>query len=72
MKVSFLGGELVYDIFVWGSVIIIEGCSEDAVYLFFSFFFRYIVLSFFLILSSLTVRTYVFHMLGSHVTILCN
>ena len=35
-------GEL--DIFVWESVVIIEGCSEDAMYLLFSFFFRYTVL----------------------------
>ena len=37
-----LRGEL--DIFVRGSVAFIEGCSEDALYLFFSFLFRYIIL----------------------------
>ena len=39
---SFLGGEL--DIFVRGSVVFVEGCSEDAMYLFFSLFYRYFVL----------------------------
>ena len=33
------------DIFVRGSVFLYEGCSEDFLYLFFSFLFRYIVLT---------------------------
>ena len=42
--VMFLGEELVYDIFVRGSVYLFKGCSEDFLYLFFSLSFRYIVL----------------------------
>ena len=35
----YLRGELVYEIiFVRGSVYFYEGCSEDFLYLFFSFF----------------------------------
>ena len=37
-----MGGEL--DIFVRGSVVFVEGCSEDAMYLLFSLFYRYFVL----------------------------
>ena len=33
------------DTFVRGSVFVYEGCSEDFLYLFFSFYFRYIVLT---------------------------
>ena len=33
------------DIFVKGSVFLFEGCSEDVLYLFFSFLFEYIVLT---------------------------
>ena len=33
------------DIFVRGSVFLFEGYSEDILYLFFSFYFRYIVLT---------------------------
>ena len=35
----------VGDIFVRGSVFVYEGCSENFLYLFFSFYFRYIVLT---------------------------
>ena len=34
MKVVILRGELIYDIFVRGSVDIFKGCSEDYMYLF--------------------------------------
>ena len=40
--VLYLGGELVYGIFVMGSVHILEGCSEDFMY--FSFLISYIIL----------------------------
>ena len=42
--VTLKGGVSFRDHCVRGSVVIIEECSEDAMYLFFSFFFRYIVL----------------------------
>ena len=38
----YLEGKLAYDIFVRGSVYILEGCSEDFMY--FYFFFCYIIL----------------------------
>ena len=43
--VTLRGRVSFWDHFVRGSVVIIfEGCSEDFMYLFFSFFIRYIVL----------------------------
>ena len=42
MRVVFLWGE--FDIFVRGSVVFIEGCSEDVLYLFLFLFFRYFTL----------------------------
>ena len=45
MKVVTLRGRVSFWIIVLGEVLFLfEGCSEDAIYLFFSFFFRYIVL----------------------------
>ena len=44
MRVVILRGRVSIGHFVRGNVVIIEGCSEDAMNLFFSFFFRYIVL----------------------------
>ena len=42
----YLGGKLVLEIiFVRGSVFVYEGCNEDFLYPFFSFLFRYIVLT---------------------------
>ena len=35
----------IRDYFVRGSVFVYEGCSENFLYLFFSFYFRYIVLT---------------------------
>ena len=43
MRVVTLRGRVSFwDHFVRGSVIIFEGCSEDIMYLFFSFYLRYI------------------------------
>ena len=47
MRVVTLRGKLVFGIIVLGGVLLsfsFEGYSEDIMYLFFSFFFRYIVL----------------------------
>ena len=42
----YLGGELVYEIFLLGGVFILfEGCSEDLCIVFLLFFYRYVVLT---------------------------
>ena len=46
MRVVILRGRVSIGSFLLGGVFVclIEGCSEDSMYLFFSFFFRYIIL----------------------------
>ena len=55
--------ERVRHIFVRGSVVFIEGCSEDTMYLFFSFLFRYIVLVHKVLWPFIDIHcTYLFHL----------
>ena len=42
MRVVIFRGRVSIGQFVWGSAVF-EGCSEDVMFLFFSFFYRYIV-----------------------------
>ena len=39
------GSVSIGDYFIRGSVFVYEGCSEDFLFLFFTFYFRYIVLT---------------------------